>query len=1034
MVSGFANLLPPDYLQDSLISKHYHLPVLQAQKASALAGGFQPNRHSKHYTMIKTRMITMAVLGLLLFPSARAQQATGATNITFVVKDQNTGFAVPGAVVQVTAPNGRSSTLTAAANGKLSFTAVNGKYDFAFAANGYKPLATYFSSGEVNTIEARINLEPGADNARVQQQSLQATANQTIISGYVRDEEENSPLAGVQVKCGSASAVTDSKGYFSLVAPVASAAITPRAAPATTTITFTKNGYASYTVQRYAIADSYLMKAALSPISSARLQQNGQPAMETEKEEHGLYNRTAADDQQRYEGTTVPQARVEGVLAATVPGSIRVGLNCNCTTCSSVDVMSLEEYVQTGLDNEWIASWGAASLQAGAVAYRTYGAWYVLHPVKSNYDIAATTCNQMWKAGSYTSCINAAKATAGIVLVKNGAIFRAEYSAENNNSGCGNGYSGTGTSNGWPCISDARCSGEASYGHGRGMCQWGSSRWASDKTYTWILNHYYNPGSVTIQLPPSPALTIMSFAVKDQNTGLAIASAAVSITKPNGTTSTSTTDANGKLVYRLDSGKYTFAFSKSGYKALSTFFIGGPDDSVYADINLDAATARVTTNTSPLLIANGNNMVLTGYVRDADINKALGGVQVKAGNYTATTDASGFFSLTVPAGAITPGKTPASISIQTTRAGYFSNNIQNLYVIPDTYEMQIALTSTASPRITTIRNNEELIVRRHGLFDKTIAEQLEFAAHPAHTNAREEGTTTTMAALAVPAVIRVATSCACATCSSPRVQVMSLESYVQTGVDDEWVSSWNAASLQAGTVAYRSRGAWFVQHPVAKNYDLSAAACHQTWQTDRTTSVKNAAIATAGIVLTRNGAIYKAEYCAESNNSGCGDGFSGTGTDYPCISDARCVGRAKSGAGRGMCQWGSSFWGTDQTYTWILNHYYNPDSATIQGAALAANNTNDSHITDDRTLKIAPNPASGGSITIEYTLADASQPASIVVTDNFGHRAQQRNVVLQQGVNRLTINTSGLKAGIYNVTVRLATSGKATSRKLLVVK
>jgi hypothetical protein len=346
--------------------------------------------------------------------------------------------------------------------------------------------------------------------------------------------------------------------------------------------------------------------------------------------------------------------------------------------------------------------------------------------------------------------------------------------------------------------------------------------------------------------------------------------------------------------------------------------------------------------------------------------------------------------------------------------------------------MQIALTSTASPRTTAIRNNEELVVRRHGLFDKTIAEQQEFAAHPVLSGARQEATT--LAALAVPAVIRVATSCACTACSSPRVQVMSLESYVQTGVDDEWVSSWNAASLQAGTVAYRSRGAWFVQNPVAQNYDLSAAACHQTWQTDRTTSVKNAAIATAGIVLTRNGAIYKAEYCAESNNSGCGDGYSGTGTDYPCIADARCVGRAKSGAGRGMCQWGSSFWGTDQTYTWILNHYYNPDSAAIQGAALATNNTNDSHITDDRTLKIAPNPASGGSITIEYTLADASQPASIVVTDNFGQQAQQRNVVLQQGVNRLTINTNGLKAGIYNVTVRLATSGKATSRKLLVVK
>ncbi len=162
---------------------------------------------------------------------------------------------------------------------------------------------------------------------------------------------------------------------------------------------------------------------------------------------------------------------------------------------------------------------------------------------------------------------------------------------------------------------------------------------------------------------------------------------------------------------------------------------------------------------------------------------------------------------------------------------------------------------------------------------------------------------------------------------------MSLESYVQTGVDDEWVSSWNAASLQAGTVAYRKPRRLVCAEPGCQPTMTSLQRlCHQTWQTDRAASVKNAAIATAGIVLTKNGAIYKAEYCAESNNSGCGDGFSGTGTDYPCFADARCVGRTKSGAGRGMCQWGSSFWGTDQTYTWILNHYYNPDGATIQGA------------------------------------------------------------------------------------------------------
>jgi peptidoglycan hydrolase-like amidase len=969
--------------------------------------------------MIKS--ILTVILGLLWFSIVSAQS----TNITFIVKDQNTGFAVPGAVVQVTAPNGSTSSLTAAANGKLVFTAVNGKYDFSIAANGYKPLATYFSSGEVTTIEARINLEPANDNARQQLQQPRANVNQTVINGYVRDEAQNSALAGVQVTSGTATAVTDSKGFFSLEVTAAAQPLTAGAAPATAAITFTKNGYAPYTLQNVLLLpDIYTMKVALSPSNGARV-----PSGHVEKQVHGLFDRTAADEEQRYAAPApIPQARENAVLAATVPTSIRVGTGCSCTTCSSVEVMTLEEYAGSGLDDEWIASWGAASLQAGSVAYRTYGAWYVLHPVKNSYDIASTTCNQVWQSDKYTSCINAAKATAGIVLVKSGAIFRAEYSAENNNAGCGNGYSGTGTTSGWPCISDSRCAGYATSGHGRGMCQWGSSRWASDKNYTWILDHYYNPGSVFIQLPSTPALTVASFSVKDQSTGLAIASAAVTITKPDGTTSSATTNASGQLVYGLDSGKYTFAFSKSGYNSLSTFFMGGPNDSVYADINLDvASTARVATNTSPLLTANINQMVLTGYVRDATLNNALSGVQVQAGNYTAATDARGFFSLTVPANAIAPGQTPATIAIQSTKAGYITNHIQHFYAIPDTYDMQIALTATNAQRAI---QTDELVVRRHGLFDRTAAEQIAFTGNAGHT--ARQASTVSMAALAVPTVIRVATSCACTACTNPHVQVMSLESYVQTGVDDEWVSSWNAASLQAGTVAYRSRGAWFVQNPVAGNYDLSAAACHQTWQTDRATSVKNAAIATAGIVLVKNGAIYKAAYCAESNNAGCGDGFSGTGTDYPCISDARCVGRTRSGTGLGMCQWGSSFWGTDQTYTWILNHYYNPDSATIQTTLTAV--TNDNKIADDRTLTIAPNPVTGSTITIEYTLAGLSQPASIVLTDNFGQSALQRNVVLQPGINRLSVNTSGLKPGIYNVTVRPGISGKAISKKLLIVK
>src|SRR6476646_6987623 len=109
--------------------------------------------------MIKMRLLFFAIL--LLFGRSQAQQPTGSgtgsgTNITFVVRNESTGFAVPGAAVRVTAPNGKNSTLTTAANGKLLFTAVNGKYLFTITANGYDPIDTYFASGEETNIEANI--------------------------------------------------------------------------------------------------------------------------------------------------------------------------------------------------------------------------------------------------------------------------------------------------------------------------------------------------------------------------------------------------------------------------------------------------------------------------------------------------------------------------------------------------------------------------------------------------------------------------------------------------------------------------------------------------------------------------------------------------------------------------------------------------------------------------------------------------------------------------------------------------------------
>jgi peptidoglycan hydrolase-like amidase len=991
--------------------------------------------------MIKKRIFLYIALLLLMHVQLMAQpsaRVAGNTQLNFIVKDQVTGFAVPDATIQIKSPDGRTSALRTAANGRLQLPASNGKYSFVITASGYQPLETFFGLGADSAIEANINLDPISSLAPPETvQPLLGNPSQVVLSGFIRDADANSPLAGVTVSAGNQTAVTDSKGFFAIKLAAPAKALNPGSVPDKIAVRAVKAGYVPYTIQNlYAIPDSYSFKLALTATGSARWNaRTKQPAEETEVHTHGLFDRTEADEQQRYSMPAAsPNARTEdaaAALAVAVPSSIRVGTSCSCTSCSVVQVMSLEAYTQSGLNDEWIASWGAASLQAGAVAYRTYGAWYVLHPVASGYDIAATTCNQVWDADVNTSAKNAAIATAGTVLIKNNALFRSEYSAENNNSGCGNGFSGTGTSNGWPCISDARCAGRAKNGHGRGMCQWGSSFWASDKTFMWILNHYYNPGNVFVQSPtppPPPPVTTMIFSVKDQGTGTAIGTTSVAVTAPNGTTSTKTTDAGGKLIFKADSGAYTFAFSKSGYATLRTSFTGGPNDSITADINLDpASAARAITDAGG--VATSNQMTVNGYVHDASLNSVLAGAQVQIGSYTTTTDHKGYFSITVPAAALAAGKTPSIVSIRSAKAGYSAHTIQNFYVLPDTYTVQIGLLPKgAQSRAAGLAQPDETTESyAHGLFNRIESDE--------HTNSNARvNEADAVAAAAVPTSIRVVTSCACSTCPTLQVQVMSLEAYVQSGLDDEWLSSWNAASLQAGAVAYRSRGAWYVQHPVATNYDLSSAACHQTWQNDRAASAKNAAIATKGIVLVKNGAIVKADYCAESNNAGCGNGFSGTGTTWPCIADSRCAGRATNGHGRGMCQWGSSFWGTDQTYTWILNHYYNPDSTSIQLAGGAITGTEPDAINNKATaLRLSPNPVTGSQVKLAYTVSEA-QNATITLMDNFGRAVRSQQVTLQAGYNNLDLYTGKLKAGIYTVQIRFAANGKTESSKLVVAK
>lgn len=198
------------------------------------------------------------------------------------------------------------------------------------------------------------------------------------------------------------------------------------------------------------------------------------------------------------------------------PASIRVGFadaactaSCCTASCTHTCTFSLETYVRRGLNDEWISSWNASSLRAGSIAYRSYGAWRVDNPIRTEFDICSNACCQVNDSDTVSSTDSAVARTPGMMLMRAGSgPISSEYSAENNswddpNDGlscsnadlsCGDGFVGS-PATGWPCLDDTVAAQHGCFGHGRGMSQWGSFRWGDAphaKAWPWIVDHYYN--------------------------------------------------------------------------------------------------------------------------------------------------------------------------------------------------------------------------------------------------------------------------------------------------------------------------------------------------------------------------------------------------------------------------------------------------------------------------------------------------------------------------------------------------------------
>ncbi|MEZ4327449.1 MAG: SpoIID/LytB domain-containing protein [Polyangiales bacterium] len=170
----------------------------------------------------------------------------------------------------------------------------------------------------------------------------------------------------------------------------------------------------------------------------------------------------------------------------------------SCNPAVTVETIPLEEYVGGVVTHEWIPSWHEEALRAGAIATRTYAVrWAERGGRWDCADVDDGTVTQVYRDTHTVAGDAAVQATLGLVVTRDGAIITTEFSAENTDP----------TAFG---VDDPTCTGTTRFGHGRGMCQWGTQRWANGtcanapcdfgafgaepKQHVWMVEHYY-PGA-----------------------------------------------------------------------------------------------------------------------------------------------------------------------------------------------------------------------------------------------------------------------------------------------------------------------------------------------------------------------------------------------------------------------------------------------------------------------------------------------------------------------------------------------------------
>lgn len=476
--------------------------------------------------------------GLLSAPATVAEVESGVVRVV----DAESGLDVPTAVRWSGGPGGAEASVRRVQrpDGRMALRGAPGRHGVIVGAPGYRSMEATLELGAAGGGSIYFRLAPDTPRAALRPEAIVARtrADAALCLGFVGDEDSGRPLAGVRIWVGPAGVetTTDADGFYELSVPWR-----PGAA-SVAEMRFEHPGHVTEVRREVVLwpGGDFTHRVRLSRGAGERAVDE----RETRRWRVGpdgvppgapLGLGTSPGGKGASADAAVPGPDPLGAIAlagleaggANGPPTVRVPRTIRVLHTNAVIYETLENYCRHVLPSEWYSSWGSYaggsnSLQAGAVALRTYAIGYVHQPAGATYDICSTTSCQVYNPAVSTARADLAVAqTAGWVMVNTSlGIPRGltEYSAENNQLGqaCGDGF--TAPTGG--CLADPVCAGEAEFGHGRGMCQWGTVKWATGlkfpgnsfanttqtngqarQDWTWIARHYY-PGLTLVQGTP----------------------------------------------------------------------------------------------------------------------------------------------------------------------------------------------------------------------------------------------------------------------------------------------------------------------------------------------------------------------------------------------------------------------------------------------------------------------------------------------------------------------------------------------------